>query len=224
MISIIVPTYNEETALSENLAGFKRLSQKAELIFVDGCSRDKSCEIAGEYGRVLTAKKGRASQMNYGAQYARGDIMAFLHADTMIFQETLISIEDAVKDKGCIGGCLTQRIDNPSFIYRLIEGEGNIRARLTKVFYGDQGIFVRKDIFLKMNGFPEVPVMEDVIFTKLLRAQGRTAVITDKIIVSPRRWEKTGILKTAFVYGLINILFSLGLPLDEIKKLYGDLR
>lgn len=224
MISVIVPIYNEEKILAKNSLHFQALSHKAELIFVDGGSLDKSRQIAKKYGQVLMTKKGRACQLNYGAGYAQEDIVLFLHADTVIVQDTLMSIEDAVRNKSYIGGCLTQRIDKESFAYRLIESFGNIRARVTKVFYGDQGIFIRKDIFSKMSGFPEVPIMEDVIFTKNLRRQGETTVIPDRIIVSPRRWDKAGIVKTMFLYTLIDILFWLRFPLDKIKKLYDDSR
>ena len=109
-------------------------------------------------------------------------------------------------------------------IYRLIEGLGNVRAKITKVFYGDQGMFVRKDIFLKLGGFPKVPIMEDVIFSKRLRRSGKTVVLMDKILTSSRRWDKKGIMKTSLLYSLINILFWMRIPLEKIKLFYDDLR
>jgi len=225
MVSIVMPVYNEEEALSKNSFGLRELSQRAEVIFVDGGSLDRTKEIAGlfSFARVLFGKKGRALQMNLGGRAAHSEILLFMHADTLISPNLITSVENKIK-AGFTGGCFSQRIDKAGAIYRFIEALGNIRARLTRVFYGDQGIFVRKDIFLKMGGFPEVPVMEDVIFTKKLRKIGKTAVLKDKILVSPRRWEKKGVFRTLLLYSLLNILFWLKWPLKKIKMLYGDLR
>lgn len=224
MISIIIPFYNEEKILLENLAYFQELSRLSELIFVDGGSVDKSREIAGSCARVLIAERGRARQMNYGASLARSEILLFLHADTILPREALAAIERKVNWEIFLGGCLTQRISSNHFIYRLIEWQGNLRARLTKEFYGDQGIFVKREEFARIGGFPEAPIMEDVIFSRRLRKRGKTIVLPDKLIVSARRWEKKGIARTAFLYSLISILFFLKLPLDKIKRLYDDLR
>lgn len=224
MISIIIPVYNEEEILSQNPLYFRSLSKKAELIFVDGGSFDRSREIASDYGRVVRTTKSRALQMNYGAGVAKGDTLLFLHADTVIDINTLDSIENKLKDNNFIGGCLTQQIDKDGFIYRFIETFGNIRARLSKVFYGDQGIFVKKVLFFKIGCFPEVAIMEEIIFSKKLRKLGKTVVLPDKILASPRRWEKKGIINSIFLYSLINTLFWLKVPLEKIKHLYSDLR
>lgn len=224
MISVIIPMYNEEEILSVNLIKFDNLSHDAELIFVDGGSTDRSIELVSTRGNVFRCNKGRAIQMNYGAQHARYNTLLFLHADNIVSPETLLSIEKKLQVNGFIGGCLTQRIDKKGIIYRTIEAQGNTRARFSKVFYGDQGIFIKKDIFFKMGGFPEVPIMEDVIFTKKLRKAGNTVILPDRILVSPRRWEKRGIIKTTLLYSLIILLHKLGFPLEKIKCLYDDLR
>jgi len=224
MVSVIVPIYNEEKALTKNSPYLEKLKGYAELIFVDGGSADRSIEIAASYGKVLLSEKGRAAQMNYGAGFAQGNILFFLHADSIISVDTLRCIESKLRDNSFIGGCLTQRIDREGLQYRLIESFGNIRARLTRVFYGDQGIFVRKDIFLKIGGFPEVPIMEDIIFTKKLRKAGKTIVLRDKILVSPRRWEKNGIIKTTLLFNLIIILFRMKVPLHKITHFCEDIR
>lgn len=222
-ISTIVPIYNEEKILSSNFSFFKSLAQRVELIFVDGQSTDRSCEIAGQCAKVLCGQKGRAVQMNQGGYAARGNLLLFLHADSVISQETLISIEK-VAGTNFIGGCLTQRIDKEAFIYRLIEAQGNFRAKFSKIFYGDQGIFVKKDAFFEVGGFPQAPIMEDVLFTRDLRKIGETIVLPDKVFVSARRWEKKGVVRTTLLYNLIILLFKLGVPLKRIKLIYGDLR
>ncbi|MEW6008143.1 MAG: TIGR04283 family arsenosugar biosynthesis glycosyltransferase [Candidatus Omnitrophota bacterium] len=224
MISIIIPIYNEEKILAEHSRYFENLSQHAEFIFIDGSSTDASIDLASAFGKVLSCQKGRALQMNYGAQHARFDTIFFLHVDNIISSEALLSIEKEIQKNGIIGGCLTQRIDKNGFIYRIIEAQGNLRAKLSKIFYGDQGIFVKKDIFFKIGGFPEVPIMEDILFSKQLRKMGKTTVLPEKIIVSARRWERQGIIRTTLLFNLIIILFHLKVPLTKIKQLYRDLR
>lgn len=223
-ISIIIPIFNEEKVLTEKAQQFSNLKKQAEMIFVDGGSQDRSAEIVQDYGMVVEGAKGRAVQMNRGAQVASGEILLFLHADNMIDPETLGVIGKLFEMKNIVGGCLTQRIDALRSIYRIIEEFGNIRARLTHVFYGDQGLFVRKDVFIEMLGFNEVPIMEDVIFTRRLRKMGKTVVLPQKVYASPRRWCQKGIIQTVFLYTFINVLFSCGYPLDKLKNLYEDLR
>jgi len=210
--------------LSKACVNLQRLSRNSELIFVDGTSVDRSVEIARQYGKVLHSNKGRAAQMNYGASQAEGDILLFLHADSVVSPDALVSIETKIIQDGFIGGCLTQRIDNQALVYRFIESQGNFRARARKIFYGDQGIFVKKEAFLKIGGFPEAPIMEDVLFTRKLRRAGKTVVLSDKIIVSARRWEKRGIIMSTLIFSLIILLFWLKVPLPKIKQLYEDLR
>lgn len=224
MISIVIPLYDELAVLSRAGARLRELSLAAEIIFVDGGSLDRCAEFASRYGKVLHSKKNRATQMNYGATQASGGILLFLHADNFISIDTLEMIERRITQDGYIGGCLTQRLDNTYFMYRLIEWQGNARARLTGEFYGDQGIFVKKNIFLSIRGFPEVPLMEDVLFSRKLRTLGKTVVLSDKIMVSARRWEKNGIIKTTLFFSLIILLFWLRVPLPKIKQLYDDLR
>jgi rSAM/selenodomain-associated transferase 2 len=224
MISIVIPVYNEEKILEMNASFFGRLSKQSELLFVDGGSIDRTVELAARYVNVLHCKKGRAKQMNYGAEHARNDILLFMHADNCISGEALENIENNIHSTGAVGGCLTQRIDKKGLIYRLIEMQGNIRARRSRIFYGDQGIFVRKDVFNRLGGFPDVPVFEDVLFSKKVKCIGKTPVLSDKILVSSRRWEKQGIVKTTIMFNILIAMFKLGFPLEKIKALYEDLR
>ena len=224
MISVIIPIFNEEKILSKNASQFRELSNHTELIFVDGGSSDKSIEIAEGYGKVLRSEKGRALQMNSGAKSASFDILLFLHADSYVSQHTPIAIEENMKKSNFLGGCLTQRLAKRGAVYRFIESFGNMRARITKVFYGDQGIFIRKNMFFEMKGFPEVPIMEDVLFTKKLRKLGKTVVLPEEVSVSPRRWEKKGIIRTISFYSLLNILSWMKISSERVRLLYDDLR
>ena len=137
---------------------------------------------------------------------------------------TISSIEKEIGNSKAIGGCLTQRIGKEGRIFRFIENIGNRRARRTRVFFGDQGIFVIKEAFFKIGAFPEVPMIEDLIFTKKMRRLGETTVLGDKAFVSARRWEKKGVFRTIAFYSILNVLFMLGVPLARIKRLYGDVR
>ena len=224
MISVVIPIYNEEKILETNTSFFDGLSKEAELIFVNGESTDKHVELAANYGKVLHCEKGRARQMNCGAMHARKDILLFLHADNCISAGALESIEKKVYCSGVVGGCLMQRINKKGLTYRLIEAQGNIRSRGSRIFYGDQGIFVRRDVFNRLGGFPDVPIFEDVLFSEKLKEQGKTAVLSDKIIVSARRWEKRGIVRTTLMFIVLLIMFKMGRPLEKIRALYEDLR
>jgi len=224
MVSCIIPVYNEEKLIKKTLDSLSKF-EGLEIIVVDGGSSDRSVDIVNNYSVIsISSPKGRSSQMNAGAGVAKGDILLFLHADNVVFSEALVNIEKEVQQNGVVGGCLTQKIDKKGFIFRVIEAQGNIRARMSKVFYGDQGIFVRKDVFFRVNGFPEVPIFEDALFTRKLRQEGKTAVLSDKIIVSPRRWEKRGIIKTMIMYNTLLVMLKIGFPLERIKALYEDLR
>ncbi|MBD3295805.1 MAG: glycosyltransferase [Candidatus Omnitrophica bacterium] len=224
MISIIVPVYNEEEALTSGAEQWKRLSARSELIFADGGSTDRSEAISQDLGAFVRGPRGRAPQMNTAAAVSRGEILLFLHADTMIDPCTLENISRAVKDRGYAGGCLTQRIKGDAAAYRLIEAQGNIRARLSGVYYGDQGIFVKRDIFSRMGGFPEVSVMEDVLFSRKMRKTGTVKMLRDRIFVSNRRWAKRGMVRTTLMYSTISLLFCLGVSTESIKNIYEDVR
>ncbi len=222
-LSIIIPVLNEESELRKLSNHFCELREVAEIIFVDGGSSDKTIELTSKLGIVLKGKKGRAAQMNLGAQAAKGDVLLFLHADCFLSKHALSSAHNCITN-GIVGGCFTQHLDNARSVYRKISREGNLRAKKTKIFYGDQGIFVRRDIFDKLGGFPEVLIMEDVLFSKKLKKAGRTVCLDDPIYVSTRRWEKYGILRTNVNYKIIWLLFRLHVPLRLINYLYKDMR
>src|SRR3989338_4241814 len=223
MISVIVPVYNEEKIIRQLLNSFS-YNYSLEVIVVDGGSSDKTVEFTKQYPvRLIQCIRNRAVQMNEGEKISRGNILLFLHADCLIENGALREIVCCI-DNSYIGGCLLQRIDSPKLIYRFIESSGNIRARLFKIFYGDQAIFVRRDIFLKIGGFDNVTLFEDALFSKKLKKEGSLRVLDNNIFVSPRRWEKNGIIKTTFINWLLTLGFMLGIPLDILKRIYIDVR
>lgn len=199
MIEIVIPVLNEEKILHEKRDYYDWLQSHARIIFVDGGSADKTKELAGEYGEVIVSERGRAKQMNTGAQHCRGNHILFLHADTFISEGSLEKIEE-VMTNGAVGGSFSMAIDDKGFIFRIFERIVNWQARVLKILDGDLGLFVRKDIFNKLNQFPEVSIMEDILFSKKLRQAGKVAALNFLIVVSSRRWREQGFLKTFYFY------------------------
>ncbi|MGE0267916.1 MAG: TIGR04283 family arsenosugar biosynthesis glycosyltransferase [Candidatus Omnitrophota bacterium] len=224
MISVIIPVYNEEECLSKNDIYYQMISQVGELIFVDGGSTDRTISLARKLGCVITASKNRGAQMNRGAKEAKHKILLFLHADAVIHLEDLQQIVKAIKDKGYIGGCFKQVLDDPALLYRWIAWTGNVRAKVSKVFYGDQAIFVRKDIFQELGGFPEIKIGEDVLFTKKLRRKGRVGILPFAVNCSVRRWKKQGIWQTFLLNLRINTALVWNQNLDQLANAYQDVR
>lgn len=223
MISVIIPVYNEESTIRETLSVLP-YQDGLEVIVVDGESRDRTREFARTFPvMVVECAKSRALQMNKGAQLATQDALVFLHADCRFEEGTLRAISDCLGGEH-VGGCLTQAIDSKKFIYRLIEYSGNIRARLSKIFYGDQAIFVRRDVFFKIWGFDDVLLFEDMLFSRKMMKEGKTCILNKKVFVSPRRWEKNGIVKTTVIFWLLTLGFYLGLPYNRLQGLYRDIR
>lgn len=223
MVSIIVPVYNEEATIERLVSSFS-YNGSFEIIVADGGSQDRTRELIRQYPvKLLQCIKGRACQMNDGAGQAKGDILVFLHADCLLEKGSLETIRESLED-GYVGGCLSQRINSHKIIYRFIEVSGNIRALLFKIFYGDQAIFVRRDIFLKVGGFDNVPLFEDILFSKKMAKEGKICVLNKKVLVSPRRWQKNGIIMTTIIFWLLSLGLSLGFSFDRLKRLYQDIR
>jgi rSAM/selenodomain-associated transferase 2 len=223
MISIIIPVYNEENVIRKIL-GSLSYSDNAEVIVVDGKSSDRTVEFAKQYPvKIIQCIKNRAFQMNEGARVAGGEIFLFLHADCVLEDGSLEKIEHSLSG-GYVGGCLKQKINSNRIIYRYIEASGNIRARLFKIFYGDQAIFVRRNIFFKIGGFDDVDLFDDVIFSKKLKKMGKICVLDSKVYTSPRRWEKQGIIKTTLINWLLSLGYLLRISPNILKIIYHDVR
>ena len=222
-LSIIVPVLNEEGMISSLLDALAPLS--AEVIVVDGGSRDRTREIAAhKQATLVSSPPGRAQQMNHGAGIAQGNVFLFLHADTRLPDSALEDIRGALRNPQCVGGRFDVRLDGDRWMLRVIGTMITIRSRLTGVATGDQAIFVRKEIFRSMRGFPEIPLMEDIAFCRRLKKRGKVACLRSRVMTSARRWEKEGVWRTILKMWALRSLFLMGVSPFRLKRFYGDAR
>ncbi len=225
-ISIIIPTLNESLLLQRLLCGLNKIiDSQVEIIVVDGGSNDNTLEIASKYAhQVFVTEQGRATQMNYGAAFAKGEVLFFLHADSMLTTNAFQKLKEIVKESAYVGGAFRLQIDSNKLLLSIISQVVNLRSRFFHLVYGDQGIFVRKKNFLEIGKFLITPLMEDVEFYGRLRASGKTVILNEKILTSARRWEKEGILYATFRNWLLLIMYYMGIPAKQLEKLYFQVR
>ncbi|MEI6083569.1 MAG: TIGR04283 family arsenosugar biosynthesis glycosyltransferase [Verrucomicrobiota bacterium] len=220
LISIIVPTLNEETNLPVTL---QQLAQRSdvELIVVDGGSKDHTVAIARKYtSYVFVATPGRAAQMNTGARHATGDILLFLHADTFLLPGALDELQRRITGDGAVGGAFDLNIDSPGRLLHLIAKISSQRSRLFRTPYGDQAIFCWRQVFEEVGGYPEIPILEDVALARRLRRAGRLTFLRTGLVTSGRRWVANGVLKTTFVNWWVRFLYFLRIPPPQLRRIY----
>ena len=223
-ISVIIPILNEAKNIMATLQALLPLSP-SELFIVDGGSSDGTRAICRQFGvEVLTAPRGRAAQMNYGARRATGDVLLFLHADTRLPPTAFDDIRNALSDPRCVGGRFDIQLDGDHWMLRVIGAMISLRSRLSKVGTGDQGIFVRREVFQRMGGFPEIPLMEDIALCRALKRLGAVACLRSKVITSARRWESDGVWRTIIRMWALRLLYLAGVSPVRLKKFYADTR
>jgi rSAM/selenodomain-associated transferase 2 len=218
-ISVIIPTLNEAVCLSETLRSV-RAEKPQEILVVDGGSGDATCELADEAGRVLHGPRGRAAQMNHGAAHAVGEVLLFLHADCTLEPGALREAEECLQRRGVVAGCFRMTVAAGGLPYRLIDACATARVRLTGLIYGDQGVFVQRRVFERLGGFPSLLLMEDVYFSKKLRRQGRIVVAGRRIFVSPRRWQRQGIVRQTLRNWTLTGLAAAGVSPNRLAAFY----
>jgi len=223
-ISVILPVLNEEKTIGRTLAAVMALYPH-EIIVVDGGSGDRTRRISVEAGaKVLMTGPGRARQMNRGALDATGDVLLFLHADTRLPASAFRDIESALSDPRYLGGRFDVELDSDRWLLKAVGFMISLRSRLSKVGTGDQAIFVRREILAELGGFPDMPLMEDIAFCRMLRRAGKVACLRSKVVTSARRWEADGVWRTIFKMWMLKLLYLAGVPPARLKRFYADTR
>lgn len=223
MLSIIVPTLNEAEGLADSLTALLPLRQRgAEVIVVDGGSADGTRERARPLAdRVILAPRGRAAQMNAGAQHAQGEVLLFLHADTRLPDGADRLLMDGLADGGCAWGRFDVRIEGRHPLLRVIAGAMNLRSRLTGLATGDQAIFARREVFAAVGGYPDIPLMEDIALSRLLRRRHAPLCLRARVSTSGRRWERQGVFRTVLLMWRLRLAYFCGADPRRLAIRYG---
>ncbi|HXI83900.1 MAG TPA: TIGR04283 family arsenosugar biosynthesis glycosyltransferase [Verrucomicrobiae bacterium] len=220
VISVIIPTLNEEVNLPVTL---RQLTDHpdVELIVVDGGSTDRTIDIAQQFtSYVFCTPPGRAKQMNVGARHATGDILLFLHADTFLLPGALDEIQRRIIGDGAVGGAFDLHIDSRRRLCRFVARVASRRSRWLHLPYGDQGVFVWRQVFEALGGFPEIAIMEDIAFARRLRRAGRLTFIRSGLVTSGQRWNTNGVVRTTLVNWWVTALFMLRVPPRELRRIH----
>ena len=219
-ISVIIPVLNDAEALDLALGSTQDYTG-VECIVVDGGSSDESAEVAQSRGvKVLHSPPGRARQMNAGAEVAEGRFLLFLHADTRLPEGFDGHVRRILTGSGVAAGAFQLQIDAPSARLRLIEKAANWRSRYLQMPYGDQAIFLRKELFREMGGFPDLPIMEDFQLIRRLQGEGRIVITPVAVVTSARRWKKLGALRTTLFNQMMILGFYLGFEPARLARWY----
>lgn len=220
-ISIIVPVLDESARLRRFLEHLRRRAVFAEIIVVDVAGSQSVPNSATELcDRVLTARRGRAAQMNAGAAVASGGVFWFVHVDCEVPRGCLDQIAHTLQDRQIVAGCFRIRFPRRELIYRVGDAGGNLAVELFGRCYGDHGIFCRRGDFFAVGGYPEIPLLEDAEFYRRLRRRGRTRQLRSKIITSPRRYEEIGSYRLTASYLLLSTLYLLRVPIPTLARIY----
>jgi hypothetical protein len=219
-ISIIIPALNEAATIARTLSRLEGVDN-LEVIVVDGGSIDETAGLAKSRGvTVIQSNPGKAIQMNTGAAAAAGDILVFLHADTLLPEGFRHQIVSALNQNSVAAGAFRLSIDSPAAAIRFIECMANLRSRFLRLPYGDQALFMKKSLFDEIGGFPELSIMEDFILVRRLKRKGKIIIVPKAVATSPRRWLHLGIFKTWLINQLIVMAYYLGFPPERLSRIY----
>ncbi|MEP0900049.1 TIGR04283 family arsenosugar biosynthesis glycosyltransferase [Nodosilinea sp. FACHB-13] len=219
-ISVVIPALNEARQLPAVLNTIHPFSP-VEVIVVDGGSADGTAEVAEALGaRVVRSVPGRSHQLNCGAAAATGPLLLFLHADTRLPKGFDRTIRQTLAQPGVAAGAFRLAIDGPGRGLRWVEWGVNLRSRLLQMPYGDQAIFLKAEVFHNMDGFPDLPMMEDFELMRRLRKVGKVAIAPSAVVTSDRRWRTLGILRTTLANQAMIAGYLLGVDPHQLARWY----
>ncbi len=221
-VSVVIPTLNEEPSIQALLNHVQGLGA-AEIVIADGGSVDRTVAIAEECARVVSCQANRGLQLNAGAAAASGDVLLFLHADVRLENGAIGRVQTAMTDPAIVGGDFDIRYDGGDFASRAFTAVNRLR-RYFHVIYGDSGIFCRRSVFERLGGFRPYPVLEDYEFVRRLRRCGKLALLDEPIHVSDRRWRRSGLFHTMWVWFWIQGLYLAGVKPDRLARWYRPVR
>jgi rSAM/selenodomain-associated transferase 2 len=222
-LSVIIPVLNEAAQISASLDALSPLRARGvEIIVVDGGSSDGTSDLARAHAdRVLAAPRGRAAQMNIGAAMAAGDVFLFLHADTRLPRNADKLILAGLADSKHNWGRFDVNIDGRHWLLPIVAATMNLRSRLTGIATGDQAIFVTRRAFSDAGAFPDIPLMEDIALSKVLKRTGPPVCISERAKTSGRRWEKNGVMSTILLMWRLRLAYWLGVEPAALARHYG---
>ena len=219
-VSLVVPVLNEAPIIANALRRLRRDFPGCELIVVDGGSTDGTPELAAAHARVVTTAAGRARQMNEGARRTCGEVLWFVHADTVVDPDALAQIRVALTDPAVVGGGLTLRFDRRTPALEYLARASTLRARRLHHIFGDQALFVRRAIFDRLGGFPPLPLMEDLELSRRLHRTGRLVVLGATSTASSRRLTAHGTLRMIAFMQYLKVLYLTGVSPERIRLRY----
>ena len=221
-ISIIVPILNEAATLANFLQPLQPLRQRnCEIIVVDGGSDDASAIIALPFADyVVKSARGRAIQMNMGAAIAQGEVLWFLHSDSIIPADSDQLILHGLEAGGNVWGRFDVRLSGDALMLRIVAAMMNMRSRYSSIATGDQGIFIQREAFLQAGGYPKIALMEDITISRHLKRLSRPVCLRQKLITSSRRWERNGIFRTIVLMWWLRLLYFFGVAPEQLVRRY----
>lgn len=221
-LSIIIPVLNEALVIVRTLSSLQPLRHKGhEVIVVDGGSEDDSMWLSKPLAdKVIQTIRGRSRQMNAGAKLAKGDFLLFLHADTLLPNNADRLIIEGMNGKYRLWGRFNVKLSGRTPLLRIIELLMNWRSRFSHIATGDQGIFIKRDLFEKTGGFPEIDLMEDIALCKILKKYGQPLCLWQRVITSSRRWEEKGLFRTVLLMWFLRLAYFFKADPKRFVKLY----